>query len=108
MDKQTLAGYIEHTLLKSTATDSAVERLCQEAIEYQFNGVCINPYYVELAAAELSGSKVKVCTVIGFPLGANSKMVKGYEAAQAVESGAEEVDMVINIGALKSGKYRGG
>lgn len=105
MDKLTLAGYIEHTLLKPTATDKDIEMLCKEAIEYQFLGVCINPCYVELAATELSGTATKVCTVIGFPLGATSMMAKRYEAAWAVKSGAAEVDMVINIGALKSGKY---
>lgn len=105
MDKQTLASYIEHTLLKADATDGAIKILCQEAIKYQFVGVCINPYYVEQAATELSGHETKICTVVGFPLGATSKKVKGYEAAQAVNSGADEVDMVINIGALKSGKH---
>jgi deoxyribose-phosphate aldolase len=104
MNKKQLAGYIDHTLLKAVATEDAIKKLCLEAQTYRFAAVCINPTHVELASNELSGSSVKVCTVIGFPLGANSSQVKGYEAAQAVESGADEVDMVINIGALKSGK----
>ena len=104
MNKKQLAGYIDHTLLKAAAAEDAIKKLCLEAQTYRFAAVCINPTHVELASNELSGSSVKVCTVIGFPLGANSSQVKGYEAAQAVESGADEVDMVINIGALKSGK----
>ena len=104
MNKKQLAGYIDHTLLKAVATEDAIKKLCLEAQTYHFAAVCVNPTHVELASNELSGSSVKVCTVIGFPLGANSSRVKGFEAAQAVKSGAEEVDMVINIGALKSGK----
>ena len=104
MDKKKLAAYIDHTLLKAVATEDAIKQLCHEAQTYRFAAVCVNPVHVALASNELSGSSVKVCTVIGFPLGANSSRVKGYEAAQAVKSGAEEVDMVINIGALKSGK----
>jgi deoxyribose-phosphate aldolase len=104
MNKKQLAGYIDHTLLKAVATEDAIKKLCLEAQTYRFAAVCVNPTHVELASNELSGSSVKVCTVIGFPLGANSSQVKGFEAAQAVKSGAEEVDMVINIGALKSGK----
>ena len=104
MHKKQLAGCIDHTLLKAVATDDAIKKLCLEAQTHRFAAVCVNPVYVELASNELHGSSVKVCTVIGFPLGANSSRVKGYEAAQAVKSGAAEVDMVINIGALKSGK----
>jgi len=104
MNKKQLAGYIDHTLLKAVATEDAIKKLCFEAQTYRFAAVCVNPAHVELASNELSGSSVKVCTVIAFPLGANSSRVKGYEAAQAVKSGADEVDMVINIGALKSGK----
>lgn len=104
MNKKKLAGYIDHTLLKPDATDEAVKKLCQEARTFGFAAVCTNPTHVELAACELSGSAVKVCTVVGFPLGANVSAVKGYEAAQAVRSGADEVDMVMNIGALKSGR----
>jgi deoxyribose-phosphate aldolase len=104
MKKKQLAGYIDHTLLKAVATEDAINKLCLEAQTYRFAAVCVNPAHVKLASSELSGSSVKVCTVIGFPLGANCSRVKGYEAAQAVKSGADEVDMVINIGALKSGK----
>jgi deoxyribose-phosphate aldolase len=104
MNKKQLASYIDHTLLKAVATEDAIKKLCLEAQTYRFAAVCVNPAHVELASNELHGSSVKVCTVIGFPLGANSYLVKGYEAAQAVKSGAEEVDMVINISALKSGK----
>jgi deoxyribose-phosphate aldolase len=103
MNKKQLAGYIDHTLLKAVATEDAIRKLCLEAQTYRFAAVCVNPTHVALVSNELSGSSVKVCTVIGFPLGANSSQVKGYEAAQAVKSGADEVDMVINIGALKSG-----
>jgi deoxyribose-phosphate aldolase len=104
MNRKKLAGYIDHTILKADATDEAVKKLCHEALTYGFAAVCINPAYVELASKELSGSRVKVCTVVGFPLGASLSCVKGYEASQAVESGASEVDMVVNIGALKSGR----
>ena len=104
MNKKQLAGHIDHTLLKAVATEDAIKRLCLEAQTYRFAAVCVNPTHVAQASSELSDSSVKVCTVIGFPLGANYSQVKGYEAAQAVKSGADEVDMVINIGALKSGK----
>jgi deoxyribose-phosphate aldolase len=104
MNKKQLASYIDHTLLKAEATEDAIKKLCMQAQNYSFAAVCINPTYVELASKELSGSSVKVCAVIGFPLGANSTDVKGYEAANAVKSGADEVDMVINIGSLKIGK----
>ncbi len=104
MNRKKLAGYIDHTLLKADATEEAVKKLCQEAKTFGFAAVCINPAHVESASRELAGSSVKVCTVVGFPLGANLSSVKGYEAARAVESGADEVDMVINIGALKSGR----
>jgi len=105
MNKKQLAGYIDHTLLKAVATEDAIKKLCLEAQTYRFAAVCVNPTHVELASNEVSGSSVKVCTVIGFPLGANYSQVKGYEAAQAVKSGADEVDMVINIGALKGGEH---
>lgn len=98
---------IDHTLLKATATPEEVEELCLEAKKYGFASVCVNPVYVELAARSLDGSGVKVCTVIGFPLGANTSTTKAAEAKEAVTSGAAEVDMVINIGALKAGDYRG-
>lgn len=95
---------IDHTVLKPDTQEAAVIKLCEEALEYKFASVCVNPTYVELCAKLLKGSEVKVCTVIGFPLGANTKEVKGYEATDAVNKGAEEIDMVINIGALKDKK----
>lgn len=95
--------YIDHTLLKPDATPAQVEKLCAEAREYKFASVCVNPYYVALAAKLLAGSDVKVCTVIGFPLGMNDTCIKAAEAAQAVADGADELDMVINIGMHKSG-----
>ena len=95
--------YIDHTLLKPDATPAQVEKLCAEAREYKFASVCVNPYYVSLAAKLLAGSDVKVCTVIGFPLGMNDTCIKAAEAAQAVADGADELDMVINIGVHKSG-----
>ena len=100
-----VARLIDHTLLRPDATADDVRKLCAEARQYVFASVCINPYWVPLAAAELSGSGVKVCTVIGFPSGAHAPDVKAYEARRAVEQGAEEIDMVINIGALKSKDY---
>jgi len=98
-----LASYIDHTLLKPTATKADILQLCQEAKQYHFASVCVNPCWVKLCAETLQGSGVKVCTVIGFPLGANTSEIKAAEAALAVKEGASEVDMVINIGALKEG-----
>ena len=95
---------IDHTVLKQDTQEAAVIKLCKEALEYKFASVCVNPTYIELCAKLLKGSDVKVCTVIGFPLGANTKEVKGFEALDAVNKGAEEIDMVINIGALKDKK----
>ncbi len=94
---------IDHTLLKPEATEEQVRRLCAEALEYGFASVCINPCYVELVADLLQGSRVQACTVVGFPLGASNPDVKAHEAGLAVQQGAREIDMVINIGALKSG-----
>ena len=96
-----LNRYFDHTLLKAEATSDQVLKLCDEALEYHFASVCVNPVFVPLAAGKLAGSDVKVCTVIGFPLGANEPAVKAMEAALAVDEGAEEVDMVINIGKVK-------
>ena len=96
-----LNRYFDHTLLKAEATSDQVLKLCDEALEYHFASVCVNPVFVPLAAGKLAGSDVKVCTVIGFPLGANEPAVKAMEAALAVNEGAEEVDMVINIGKAK-------
>jgi len=97
------AGLIDHTLLKPEATDEDIKRLCEEAAKYHFASVCVNPTWVRIAACELQGSGVPVCTVIGFPLGATLPDVKAYEARRAIHDGAREVDMVINVGALKSG-----
>ncbi len=101
-----ISRYIDHTLLKPEATVGEIVQLCKEALEYDFYSVCINPSYVQTAVNELKGSVVKVCTVIGFPLGAASTAAKAFETAEAVGAGAEEVDMVINIGFLKSGDNR--
>lgn len=98
-----IASYIDHTLLKPESTKEQVIQLCKEAAEYEFASVCVNPSYVETAAAELKNSKVKVCTVIGFPLGASTSETKAFETKDAIEKGAEEIDMVVNIGAIKSG-----
>lgn len=100
-----LASMIDHTLLKPTASREDVVKLCEEARRYGFASVCINPCYVALSAQLLRMTNVKVCTVVGFPLGANRSEVKAYETARAVEDGAQEVDMVANIGAVKSGDY---
>ena len=100
-----LAKYIDHTILKPEATSQNIEGLCSEAAEHKFAAVCINPCYVELAVRLLAGTGVKVATVIGFPLGANLSTVKAFEARQAVMQGADEIDMVINIGAAKQGKW---
>lgn len=101
----TLAEYIDHTLLKPTATDSEVLEVCRQAREYHFASVCINPAYVALTARELAGSGVKVCTVIGFPLGSTTSETKAFETRDAVAKGADEIDMVIHIGKLKSGDF---
>lgn len=98
-----LAKYIDHTILKAVSSKQDVTKLCAEAAEYVFASVCVNPFWVSFCADLLKGSGVKVCTVIGFPLGANTSRVKAFEAEQAIKEGADEVDMVINIGALKSG-----
>lgn len=100
-----LASMIDHTLLKAEATREMVYQLCNEAKKYGFAAVCVNPYYVKLAKEYLKGSNIKVATVIGFPLGANRKETKAFEARRAIEDGADEIDMVINIGALKDGDY---
>ncbi|HEY2759801.1 MAG TPA: deoxyribose-phosphate aldolase, partial [Pirellulales bacterium] len=99
-----IAKYIDHTLLRPDATYDQVTKLCHEAREFGFASVCVNPCYVRHCAGLLSGSSVKVCTVIGFPLGANVTETKALEARRAIREGATEVDMVINIGALKSGR----
>ncbi len=98
-----LASYIDHTLLKPVATKADILKLCEEAKQYHFASVCVNPCWVSLCAEVLKGTGVNVCTVIGFPLGANTSEIKAEEAALAIKQGANEVDMVINIGALKEG-----
>ena len=100
-----LAGYIDHTLLKQDATVSQIEKLCEEAAQYHFASVCVNATYAALCSKLLKESGVKVCCVVGFPLGATLPSVKAYEAEQAIAAGAGEVDMVLNVGALKSGNF---
>ncbi len=102
-----LARMIDHTLLKPDATRQEIEILCKEARQYNFASVCVNPTWVSLCSSLLKGSQVKVCTVIGFPLGANKTEVKRDEAELAIKEGAQEIDMVINIGMLKSADYEG-
>ncbi|MGC2743549.1 MAG: deoxyribose-phosphate aldolase [Candidatus Angelobacter sp.] len=104
---QTIAGFIDHTLLKSEATADQIVRLCEEAACFNFSAVCVNPWWIGLAVSVLHGMPVKIATTIGFPLGANHTTVKRFEAAEAVRLGAHEVDMVMNIGALKSGDRQG-
>ncbi len=100
-----LAKYIDHTILKPQTTEEQVKVICAEAREHNFFSVCVNPCYVTLVKKELEGSETKVCSVISFPLGANIPEVKAFEATKAIQDGADEIDMVINIGALKDGKY---
>ena len=100
-----IARYIDHTLLKPDATQAQIAQLCHEARQYDFAAVCVNPTHVKLCADLLKGSNVAVCTVVGFPLGATPPEVKAYETQQAIDDGATEIDMVINIGALKGGEY---
>lgn len=99
-----LNRYIDHTMLKADATRADIEKLCQEAKQHEFASVCVNTCFVPLAAELLEGSEVKVCCVVGFPLGAMSTPAKAFEAQWAVEHGAQEVDMVLNVGAMISGK----
>lgn len=100
-----LNQYIDHTILKPAATQSEVTTLCQQAADNAFASVCVNPCHVALCKQLLQGTGVKVCTVIGFPLGANTSEVKAFETQDAVKNGADELDMVINVGALKDGRY---
>lgn len=95
--------YIDHTLLKPEAQKAAIEKLCREAKEYDFASVCVNPCWIDVAKKELAGSDVNVCVVIGFPLGAMTTEAKVFEASDAVKKGADEVDMVLNVGKLKDG-----
>jgi len=102
---QNYAAMIDHTLLKADATRNQIEKLCAEAKKYVFASVCVNPTWVKYSAELLAGTEVKVCTVIGFPLGASTSAVKAFETKDAIANGAGEIDMVINIGALKNGEY---
>lgn len=106
MKKTQLARMCDHTLLKAFADEGMIETLCREAQEHHTASVCINPCYVPLAARLLKGTDVAICTVIGFPLGANTSAVKAFETREAIRQGATEVDMVLNIGALKSGRQQ--
>ena len=105
MDKKTIASMIDHTLLKPEATPAQIEKLCAEAAEYHFASVCVNPVYIPLAARLLKGTGVKVCCVVGFPLGAIAPEQKAAEAASCAVMGAEELDMVIHVGAAKAGDW---
>lgn len=105
MDKAKIAGIIDHSLLKPTAISEDIKKLCNEARQYGFYSVCINPFFVSMAKEFLSGSDVKISTVIGFPFGMTLPEVKVYEAVEAVSSGADELDIVMNIGMAKIGKW---
>lgn len=102
---QSIAASIDHTMLRPDATAADIRKLSREARKYSFASVCVNPYWVPLVAAELSGSPVKVCTVVGFPLGANATATKVAETESAIRQGAQEIDMVINIGELRGGNF---
>lgn len=105
ISKESISKIIDHTVLKPEAAEESVRKICKEAIENNFASVCVNPCHVPLVSELLKGSNVKVCTVIGFPLGANTPKVKAFETEDAIANGAEEVDMVINIGKLKDKNY---
>lgn len=105
MKRNELAKYIDHTLLKPDATRAQIEKLCAEAVAHGFASVCVNPCHIALAARRLEGSGVAPCCVIGFPLGASTTAAKAFEAADAVQNGATEIDMVIDIGAAKEGRF---
>ena len=105
LTREELASYIDHTLLKPEASREQIRAVCEEAKQYHFASVCVNPCWVPLIAEELKGSGVSVCCVIGFPLGASLSSVKAFEAREAVAAGAQEIDMVVNIGAVKSGAW---
>ena len=105
LTREELASYIDHTLLKPEASREQIRAVCEEAKQYHFASVCVNPCWVPLIAEELKDSGVSVCCVIGFPLGASLSSVKAFEAREAVAAGAQEIDMVINIGAVKSGGW---
>ncbi len=106
MSRERLAGMIDYSLLRANATAGEIKRICAEAKKYGFNSVCINPDYIRLAKAELAGSDVGVTAVLAYPLGATLPVVKAFEAMEYVSAGADELDMVMNIGAFKSGDYK--
>jgi deoxyribose-phosphate aldolase len=105
MKEVELNRLIDHTLLKPEASEDDIRRLCREAIEYELYSVCVNTHYVPLVARELASTGIRVCSVAGFPLGAMNSEVKAFEAHRAVEAGAHEIDMVMNVGAMKSGNF---
>lgn len=104
-NKEKISSMIDHTLLKATAGVNDIIKLCQEAKKFSFASVCVNSYYVPLCVNELKDCSVKVCTVVGFPLGACSSQAKAFEAVDAIKNGADEIDMVINVGAAKNGLF---
>lgn len=106
MDNKILAKYIDHTALTAEKNEQDILTLCDEAIKYGFYSVCINSGYIPLAKEKLAGSDVKICTVVGFPLGANLTSVKAFETQEAIKAGANEIDMVINVGWIKSNKWQ--
>lgn len=106
MKARDIARFIDHTALTAEKTEQDILRLCDEAMENEFYSVCINSAYIPLAKEKLTGSDVKICTVVGFPLGANLSSVKAFETEEAIVAGANEIDMVINIGLIKSGKWQ--
>lgn len=105
MDAKNLAQYIDHTALTAEKNESDILKLCDEAVKYHFYSVCINSAYIPLAKEKLAGTDVKICTVIGFPLGANLTSVKAFETSEAIKAGANEIDMVLNVGWIKSQKW---
>jgi deoxyribose-phosphate aldolase len=104
-DPKSLSKYIDHTVLYPDTTKKTIERFCKEAVDYNFASVCVNPTHVKYASSLLKDTSVKVCTVIGFPLGATTSLVKAVETRDAIANGAQEIDMVINIGAVKDGNF---
>jgi deoxyribose-phosphate aldolase len=105
--RASVAALIDHTLLRPEATASEIRKVCAEARQYGFASVCVNPYWASLVTAEIAGSLVKACTVIGFPLGANATFIKVAETIEAIQAGAREIDMVLNIGELRGGNHDG-
>ncbi|HDX1179108.1 TPA: deoxyribose-phosphate aldolase [Pasteurella multocida] len=105
MDAKQIAQFIDHTALTAEKTEQDIIQLCDEAIAHQFWSVCINSAYIPLAKQKLAGTPVKICTVVGFPLGANLSTVKAFETTEAIKAGADEIDMVINVGWVKSNKW---